>query len=58
MEDYEKLAEHMIRIDYAGRRIWEEKLNLYIRPRRRWLPKAIWARLLNFLLLQTQERVG
>lgn len=57
MERYNKLAEHMIQIDHEGRRIWEEKLNLFIRPKRWWMPKRVWAELLDFLLFQTTERL-
>jgi len=57
LDGYKQIADHMIKIDWEERRIWEEKLTLYIRPRRWWMPKWIWARLLDFVLLQTTERV-
>ena len=54
---YEKISEQAIKIHLEGMKIWEEKLSLYIRPKKAWMPKFVWVRLLNFLLLQTSERI-
>lgn len=40
-----------------GLKLWEEKLELWIRPRPRFVPKCIWYRLIKIVLIQEVRHV-
>ena len=36
---------------------WEEVLRLYVKPKPNWITDAMWKRLINLVVVQSQERL-
>mgnify|MGYP001590465766 CR=1 FL=1 len=55
MSAEKKLTELTLIYDFAGRKFWEERLSLYIRPKPKFLPLFVWKWLVKLICIQTTE---
>ena len=39
-----------------GRLVWEEKLRLHLRPKPKWCPDGLWAKIVGLVVVQSIER--
>lgn len=52
----EKVIEEMVcTITYDKVALWEVKLKLHMKPKPKWMPKRVWAKLVSLVLFQTTE---
>lgn len=51
------IAEQVILISGKHMSAWERILRLHIKPRPKWLPAVLWAKLIKLVLVQSEEIV-
>ena len=51
------IDDYIHRVDFEGRKVWEEHLRLHIKPKPSWMPLKLWSHLLTLILTQSVERL-
>ena len=52
------IASHVQRVAHQNAVAWEAVLRLHIKARPRWMPEWCWRRVVNMVVIQSEQRIG